>query len=158
MGYSRFYGVPACSVGRTSGKQSRLEMAIMSCFTTMISIICTVVALQCCVVSGHRLHTTDIIVTNAESGEPIDAVPVEVFYNSLTVNSPSPVCGITDANGKVRLPVADLTNGGISIRAGGDKLSELRQFHVTPDQVRNGGLPIELLGDLPVCVELRPGT
>jgi len=83
----------------------------------------------------YSTRPVEIIATNAETGQPVANLPVSVKYEYLLVlNAPKEASGVTNANGRVILTVADFSNGDIFLQVG-DYWNNIR-----PTLVRDGGV------------------
>ena len=67
----------------------------------------------------YSTRPVEVVVTRADTGEPVPDLPVSVTYVYMLVpNPPKNVSGTTDANGRVVLPIADFDSGPIHFQAG----------------------------------------
>ena len=103
------------------------------------------VALSCSLTGCLAVYSTrpvEVIVTSAETGQPVANLPVAVdyplfyahYFGPRVLNMPKEAGSVTDENGRIVLPIADFGCGPIRLRAG-DYGSSIK-----PDQVREGGM------------------
>lgn len=108
-------------------------------------VITVVTAALGCSLTGclaiYSKRPVEVVVTDADTGQPVADLPVIVDYFKLTLeypavgplNVPEGVRGVTDANGRVVLPIADFGHGSIRLQAGSYGSS------IEPETVRKGG-------------------
>jgi hypothetical protein len=103
-----------------------------------IRLVGFLVLLSCAAPGCLALYSTrpvTITVVDPDSDRPLANVPVVVEYRSMGVlNTPNDVKGVTDANGRVTLPMSDFDDGVMLLKAGGGK------FALSPEMVCNGVL------------------
>lgn len=122
-----------------------------------ISAILLSIALSGCVgYSMHSMHDVSVEVTDYKTNKPHSNLEVSVKYDYDSygwfyfANTPDPVSGITDHNGKVILPIADYRYR-IIMRVSGQPTGELDKI-----LVRKGGRLV-VPPRIPVyAVELKP--
>jgi hypothetical protein len=96
-------------------------------------------ALTCSMTGCLAIYSTrpvEVTAINAETGQPVANLPINVRYSSMLGNLPTNASSITDATGRAVLPIADFQNGPISICGGG------YESLLSPEMVRNGGMVV----------------
>jgi hypothetical protein len=113
----------------------------------------------------YSKRPVEVVVTDADTARPVADLPVSVRYDPgmpawyfapRPLNIPQEVSGVTDANGRVVLPLADFGSGSIRLDAG------RRVCCIHPETVREGGsvtaagYPPEIDGTSKVILQLVP--
>src|SRR4051794_8851553 len=87
------------------------------------------VALGCSLTGCLAIYSkrpVEVVVTDANTGQPVAGLPVSVDYLSMclnyfgphVLNIPEKQSAVTDTNGRVILPIADFDDGSIRLQAG----------------------------------------